>query len=359
MARAARGPEDRPLPRVSNARAESLPSPTTRVIDSGRWCRFSTRSRHRGRDQPPDDATRQRLAVDGHRRLGARARSTAAAGCRGRRSAPAPGRRPLALKACRTPCRCRVSPNSLAMLEEQAAVGIEHVVGRRAPERIGHRRDALLAALRSRRTRRPASRRSRPSRPRARTLRDISRSGTRRAIPAPRECAARTAPSPTIVSSSSRSFMIDWLNRALERDPALAVLDAHAQHAAGGGATSRRRVSSSESSCSRRQSSGRGPGGHHGLPGDLDRIEPQLDFPFERRRHRHEAPLRAGVSQERTNEAPIIVRIGHSSFSERSGSAGPGLRLAAFRSGRPPQDPEQSASGFRVGKTGGLSASSS
>ena len=93
---------------------------------------------------------------------------------------------------------------------------------------------------------------------RARTPRGTSRSGTRREGRARSRTRSSSVPSPTTVSSSSRTFMSAGLHRPLERQPALAVLHADAQHAAAASQRSSS-VSSRTSSCRRRPSSGVAP----------------------------------------------------------------------------------------------------
>ena len=150
---------------------------------SARWCRLSTtrvtpasRSQRRMRD----DQRRRRPPAAPPWRGRARA---AAGGWPGRRSAPAPAsareRAAHSLGAAGEHHVVSRQAVRVAMLQEEEAVRVGDVVGRRAAERARRRRESRPRRPRSRRTCRPAFRRPRSRRRRPRTPRGTSRSGTR------------------------------------------------------------------------------------------------------------------------------------------------------------------------------------
>ena len=94
--------------------------------------------------EPADDAARQRLAVDRHRRLRAHVGERPEPGAEtGRQHERARQAHALPSNTMSGP----LSPSASRCCRNNAAVGIEDVVGVRAAERRGHVRDALLAAF--------------------------------------------------------------------------------------------------------------------------------------------------------------------------------------------------------------------
>ena len=153
---------------------------------------------------------------------------------------------------------CR-SGRARRVLQEQRAVRVDDVVGRRAAERLRPSPRCPLRCLRSRRTRRPASRRSRRSRPRARTPRGTSRSGTTRAGRA----RSSTRSSDLAVADDRLELLAHLhdagLHRPLERQPALAALDADAQRRTAAAAAARRRCRAARPPAAAGPSSGVAP----------------------------------------------------------------------------------------------------
>ena len=100
-----------------------------------------------------------------------------------------------------------VRPNSLAVLDEEAAIGVEDEVGRRAPERRRHGEDALFAAfdLDERADRRLVERDGDVL---GRELLAVLLVAEPDVQPELLEHALQTSPSPTTVSCSSRIFIV-------------------------------------------------------------------------------------------------------------------------------------------------------
>ena len=203
-ARRCRAPPAAPT-NIGRARRDRCRLRRAAVSVCGRWWRLRTRSVTPCRGEPPDDPPNERFAA----RRGSRA--SRGRDVSGRSRVPRPAVRTSAWRpSASVGVEQHVAGRQAALLavpDEQPAIRFEHVVGGPAAERSRDAVDAALRRLRSRRTRRPAFRRWRRCSRRARTPRGTSGSETRRGIRALRGCCSSRWPSPTTVSSSSRTFM--------------------------------------------------------------------------------------------------------------------------------------------------------
>ena len=117
-----------------------------------------------------------------------------------------------------------------AVTDEETPVGVQQVVGRSTAKRLGCRRDAALRRLRFPRCV-PTGVSS------TAMITSSSANSSRyctyrepRGNPAPRSTRSSSVPSPTTVSSSSRSFMIDGCTGPLKVRKLRPGLNPHAQH---------------------------------------------------------------------------------------------------------------------------------